>query len=104
MLSGFRLKVAALVFSMFREVIFLDADVVPVENPTYLFDTQEYRSTGALNFWFDFQTTNESFQLIPEVPEWFSLVATASGSRSCNPGSIPNRAAKLFGRHRRPQT
>ena len=34
--------------------------------------------------------------IIKSVPEWFSLVGTASGSRSCDPGLVPSRAAKLF--------
>lgn len=52
-LGGFELKPYALVHSSFREVLFLDADNVPVIDPEYLFELPEYRRDGAL-FWPDF--------------------------------------------------
>src|SRR5262249_11525741 len=47
----------------FREVILLDADNVPVLDPTFLFDTPEFRETGAI-FWPDFG------RLKPSHPIW----------------------------------
>jgi hypothetical protein len=38
--------------SRFREVLLLDADNMPIADPTYLFDEPEYRRTGAV-FWPD---------------------------------------------------
>ena len=39
----------------------------------------------------------QTVQVRSRVPERFSLVVTASGSRSCDPGSIPTPARrKLF--------
>jgi ADP-heptose:LPS heptosyltransferase len=52
-LGGWELKPYALVHSSFREVLLLDADNVPVVNPEFLFDTPQFRRTGAL-FWPDY--------------------------------------------------
>ncbi len=51
-LNGWELKAYALVHCPFREAMLLDADNVPVRNPTYLFDAAEYREAGAV-FWPD---------------------------------------------------
>lgn len=52
-LNGWELKPYAILNSRFREVLLLDADNVPVVDPTFLFDTPEYREAGAI-FWPDF--------------------------------------------------
>lgn len=52
-LHGWSLKPYAILHSSFREVLFLDADNVPVLNPEFLFDTPQFRATGAL-FWPDY--------------------------------------------------
>jgi ADP-heptose:LPS heptosyltransferase len=52
-LHGWSLKPYAVLHSPFQEVLLLDADNVPVARPDYLFDTPEYRRTGAV-FWPDF--------------------------------------------------
>lgn len=57
--GGWQSKPFAILYSRFREVIFLDADNVPVVNPIALFDTPQYRKTGAI-FWPDFPSANES--------------------------------------------
>src|SRR5262249_7829771 len=46
-LAGWELKAYAVLHSSFREVLFLDADNVPIVDPTFLFDTPEFRRTGA---------------------------------------------------------
>lgn len=51
-LGGWELKSYAIMRCPFREVMLLDADNVPVCNPDYLFETKEYRKTGAV-FWPD---------------------------------------------------
>jgi hypothetical protein len=53
LLHGFELKPYSVLHARFREVIFLDADNVPVANPELLFDTPEYSDTGAI-FWPDY--------------------------------------------------
>jgi hypothetical protein len=51
-LGGWELKPYAVMHSRFREVLLLDADNVPVQDPAFLFDRPEFRDTGAL-FWPD---------------------------------------------------
>lgn len=53
-LNGWELKCYAILHSQFAEVLLLDADNVPVLDPTYLFDTPEYREKGAV-LWPDFE-------------------------------------------------
>ena len=52
-LNGWELKPFAIIHSPFEEVIALDADNVALRDPACLFDTKEYRDTGAI-FWPDF--------------------------------------------------
>ena len=52
-LGGWELKPYAILHSPFQEVLFLDADNVPARNPEYLFETPQYRQTGAI-FWPDY--------------------------------------------------
>lgn len=51
-LNGWELKPYAILHSRFEEVLMLDADVVPVVDPTYLFESPQYRTHGAV-FWPD---------------------------------------------------
>uniref|UniRef100_H3GDI9 Nucleotide-diphospho-sugar transferase n=1 Tax=Phytophthora ramorum TaxID=164328 RepID=H3GDI9_PHYRM len=46
-------KIHAIYHSSFDRVLFLDADNVPVRDPSFLFDSPEFVKTGAL-FWPDF--------------------------------------------------
>ena len=52
-LNGWELKAYALLHSRFQETLLLDADNVPVSDPSYLFDDPEFRRTGAI-FWPDY--------------------------------------------------
>lgn len=52
-IRGWGLKPYAILHSRFREVLFLDADNVPVVNPEFLFETPQFRETGAI-FWPDY--------------------------------------------------
>lgn len=52
-LKGWELKCYAILHSRFKEVLFLDADNVPVVNPKFLFDSEEFQRTGAV-FWPDY--------------------------------------------------
>ncbi len=51
-LCGWEAKAYTILHSRFQEVLFLDADNVPVVDPTFLFATPAYRETGAV-FWPD---------------------------------------------------
>jgi hypothetical protein len=68
-LGGWELKPFAILHCPFREILLLDADNVPVVDPTFLFDTPEYRVHGAI-FWPDYGRLSESRQIweICEVP------------------------------------
>jgi len=50
---GWQLKALSLVANSFAEVILLDGDNVPIVDPTFLLETEEYRKTGAI-FWPDY--------------------------------------------------
>lgn len=52
-LNGWELKPYSMIWSPFEEVLFLDADNVPVQNPEFLFDSPQFREHGAV-FWPDF--------------------------------------------------
>jgi hypothetical protein len=60
---GWALKSYALLHSRFKEVLLLDADNVPVRDPSYLFNQPEYRSKGAA-FWPD------KFRSIRGTEQW----------------------------------
>ncbi|KAG7392035.1 hypothetical protein PHYBOEH_006511 [Phytophthora boehmeriae] len=50
---GYATKVFAIYHSFFERVLFLDADNVPVQDPTFLFESKEFVDNGAV-FWPDF--------------------------------------------------
>ena len=62
-LNGWPLKSFALLHSGFREVLFLDADNMPLCDPSYLFDAPEYVEAGSV-FWPD------DARLPPDSPVW----------------------------------
>lgn len=82
-LGGWELKAYALVHSRFQEVLLLDADNVPVRDPSFLFESPQYRDTGAL-FWPDV------VQLGAESPVWdmcelpYRSSRPGSQARSCS--------------------
>lgn len=53
MAHGYQLKVNSILLSSFEEVLFLDADNVPVRNPDGIFDSKGYSDTGAV-LWKDY--------------------------------------------------
>ncbi|KAK3251859.1 hypothetical protein CYMTET_38821 [Cymbomonas tetramitiformis] len=67
--TSYRIKAAALLLSRFQEVIFLDADIVSVLDPEFLFDTPQYKQTGAI-FWPDYWNCSIS-------PDFFEIVELA---------------------------
>ena len=58
-LHGWELKPYALTHSRFREALFLDADNMPVRDPTLLFETPQFREHGAI-FWPDYGRLNRN--------------------------------------------
>jgi len=53
-LGGWEVKPYAIINSSFREVLLLDADNVPLVNPEFLFESEEFREHGAV-FWPDYE-------------------------------------------------
>lgn len=62
-LGGWEVKPFAILHSRLEEVLFLDADNVPVVDPTFLFDEPEYVAKGAI-FWPD------GPRMGPQHPAW----------------------------------
>jgi len=58
-IAGFQYKIFALLFSSFDEVLFLDADVVAIQNPDGLFDSVPFREKGMIT-WPDLWATSVS--------------------------------------------
>lgn len=68
--AGFATKVYAIYHSVFESVLFLDADNVPVRDPTFLFESPEFKETGAV-FWPDFwHPTSTIFNIQPHSLVW----------------------------------
>ncbi len=54
-LQSYIIKPFAVLYSSFAEVLLLDADNIPLQDPSILFDEKVYQQTGAL-FWGDYWT------------------------------------------------
>lgn len=63
MAKPYDVKSAAILNSAFEEVLWLDADTVPARDPTYLFDTPEFKQTGMLA-WPDFWSADPRYTLV----------------------------------------
>lgn len=93
-ISHYQYKVFSLLFSSFEHTLFLDADIFPVRDPTYLFESEPYLShhlIGWPDFWYS--TISRLYYtsiLHTEVPPLSTRASTESGaivvSRS-NPGT-----------------
>jgi alpha 1,2-mannosyltransferase len=57
--TGFYTKLHAVFYSAFDQVLLLDADNFAVKDPSYLFETPEFQTTGAM-FWPDFWWPNHT--------------------------------------------
>lgn len=51
-LNGWELKAFSTLYSNFQKVLYLDADNIPAIDPSYLFDTKEFKELGSI-FWPD---------------------------------------------------
>lgn len=79
--DGWQLKPYALIMSGFREVLMLDADNVPVVDPSFLFDSPEFVSTGAI-FWPDVLDVSK------DNPIWRELDLPATQRTSFETGQM----------------
>ncbi|MGE5192439.1 MAG: FkbM family methyltransferase [Deltaproteobacteria bacterium] len=80
-LGNFELKVFATVHAPFREVLFLDADIVPVLDPAFLFDDPHYQATAAI-FWPDYN------RLPPDHPVWEICQVPYRDEPECQGGEL----------------
>jgi len=64
-LNGWELKPWSILHSSFEEVLYLDADCIPVQNPELLFARPEYQTFGAV-FWPDLPP-NDRPEWLPDV-------------------------------------
>jgi hypothetical protein len=74
-LSGWGLKPYMIKHAPFKDVLLLDADNIPVRDPTFLFDSAEYQRQGAI-FWPDFYergSTDVRHYLSPTVWSTFGV-------------------------------
>jgi alpha 1,2-mannosyltransferase len=87
-IAGFQYKIFALLFSSFDEVLFLDADVVAIQNPDGLFESAPFREKGMIT-WPDLWATSISpiYYLITgqtETPLVGERASTESGQLMIN--------------------
>lgn len=67
----FQLKPLALLHSDLEDILLLDSDNCPVKDPSFLFDTREFKETGSI-FWPDYWQTsleNPIWQVVGRTPE-----------------------------------
>ena len=65
----FSVKPFAIWKSTFCEVLWIDADNIPIRDPVFLFDDPEYRDKGSL-FWRDISGVDRSLVWHPATPVW----------------------------------
>jgi hypothetical protein len=80
-LGSWPLKPYAILFSPFREVMLLDADNVPVRDPTFLFDSAPFHDCGAV-FWPDLPRVRRQGKI------WRSCGLEAPAEREFESGQI----------------
>jgi alpha 1,2-mannosyltransferase len=67
--AGYSFKVMSIFKSRFQEVMWIDADNVPIRNPEFLFQDVEYLSKGSL-FWRDVSGADRARFWYPGSPVW----------------------------------
>jgi hypothetical protein len=87
-LTGWSLKTFALDRTAFRHVLLMDADNVPVRDPTFLFDTPEYRRHGAIFWPDDPPAPPHRATLTAQHPIWTLCGLPYRGERSCESGQL----------------
>ncbi|GIL63128.1 hypothetical protein Vafri_17254 [Volvox africanus] len=80
---GYGVKVEALLLSSFQEVLFLDSDNAVLRDPTYLFESEAYVSTGAL-LWPDYWDRTAA----PEVAQILNISASLIPAGSFESGQM----------------
>ncbi|GLC36242.1 hypothetical protein PLESTB_001364800 [Pleodorina starrii] len=81
--TGYGVKVAALLLSSFQEVLLLDSDNGVLRDPTYLFESEPYISTGAL-LWPDYWDRTAA----PEITRILNIPASQMPSGTFESGQM----------------
>lgn len=76
--NPYQYKVAAIFFSSFKEVLFLDCDNMPVVNPDTIFDSPAFQNTGMI-LWPDYWKSTQA--------PWLPYITGQKDTRS---RSLPN--------------
>lgn len=71
-LNGWELKPFSVIHSKFREVLYLDADCVPVRDPSFLFNCEQYLKYGSI-FWPDLPPNGKREWIPPSVWDLYGL-------------------------------
>jgi hypothetical protein len=79
-LNSWELKIYAIKNSSFTNILFLDADNVPVSDPTFLFGSKQYLEFGAL-FWPD-------RDIITTLPEVWNKLSIQNAGREFESGQL----------------
>jgi hypothetical protein len=82
-LNGWELKPYAIINSSFRQVLLLDADNVPIVNPEFLFETEEFCQDGAV-FWPDYDCPKDK----KAQPIWRSCGLRQPNEREFETGQV----------------
>lgn len=65
-ISRYEYKVRSLLHTQFQQVLLLDADNIPLQDPAMLFDNHDYQHYGNL-FWPDFWTTHDKKDILYDM-------------------------------------
>lgn len=84
-LSGWEGKLGAILAAPYEQVLFLDADNVPVREPSYLFDETAYLDQGAI-FWPDLPPHDRQFWVPPDV--WHNAGLPATNASALESGQL----------------
>lgn len=84
---GLQIKAAAIAFSDYREVLYLDSDNIPLSDPSVLFDESLYQNGGRAVFWPDFNKDHRTYvqntQISQTADTHISSKRYLEGSRDC---------------------
>lgn len=96
---GFQIKPLALLFSRFEEVIFVDSENLPLADPEMLFETKQYKKTGAL-FWKDYWqygiNDNHDHGGMKRIHELFGLPEPENGEFENESGQMVVHKSRHF--------
>jgi hypothetical protein len=81
--GGFYLKAVVVAVSSFQHVLFLDADNVPISDPTPLFSSAEFKETGVL-LWRDYWDASWA----PDAPSVLQVNSSAMPPHTHDSGQM----------------